>query len=441
MRITTILQRQQGGLQSRSAPVLGRSNVQMQSSSHLLPRRTGDEKRERARSAVLEVPAWLVLMCLRAFLALSVNAAEPAAPTGVSAAISQRAGSATSAKGFPHSLEQRAFRMGFTGFPHDFTLEAVSEARQFLRENGDLIAHHIEGLPWAEALKNLPFSKALLDEWEGKKAATPPRGKVYLAISPGRGDLKVAEKGLPLPAELKGKSYEDQLVQQAFLNYCRRAIEFFKPDYLAIGIEVNEIYQAGADKWRAYTNLHQYIYQELKREHPTLPIFASFTLHGMLNLRGKARDGMLGAFQEIMPCNDFVAVSFYPFIAGGSTNYSEALAWMTANFDRYKKPYAVAETGEAAERLVFPKSGQVIGGTAEKQAAYYQALLALAQARQFKFVVSFIHRDYDALWEKIQGNSPEFFMAWRDCGLVDEKGNQRPAYAIWKRYFGLPLVE
>ena len=38
-------------------------------------------------------------------------------------------------------------------------------------------------------------------------------------MSPGRGDLKLAEKAEPLPRELKGKQYDDPLVKKAYLNY------------------------------------------------------------------------------------------------------------------------------------------------------------------------------------------------------------------------------
>lgn len=131
----------------------------------------------------------------------------------------------------------RTFRMGFTGFVYDFAPEAVNASRQFVRENGDILAHHIEGVPWGQVVNGQTFPKALLDEWEGKKLATPLTGKVYLAISPGRGELKMADKAGSLPTELKGKSYDDPVVMKAYLNYCRRAIEFFKPDYLAIGID------------------------------------------------------------------------------------------------------------------------------------------------------------------------------------------------------------
>ncbi|HVJ82241.1 MAG TPA: hypothetical protein VNC50_14330, partial [Planctomycetia bacterium] len=329
----------------------------------------------------------------------------------------------------------RAFRMGFTGFVHDFTPEAVTSSRKFVRENGDILAHHIEGVPWAESLAGKPFPKAILDEWEGKKSATPRGGKVYLAISPGRGELKVADKAAPLPAELRVKSYDDPLVKKAYLAYCRRAVEFFKPDWLAIGIETNEIRDAGAKTWRAYAALHKHVYTELKKEHPKLPIFASWTLHNMFKKRG----AMLAEWKSLASWNDVTAVSYYPFFMAENDRIA-ALDWMSAEFAPFKKPFAIVETNDAAERLPLPQARVSIEGTPQKQEEYCRALLERAQSRRFAFVVLFVHQDYDALWEKIKAHSPELFMAWRDCGLLDEKGRERPAYRVWKEYFSLPLA-
>jgi hypothetical protein len=328
----------------------------------------------------------------------------------------------------------RPFRMGFTAFPHDFRLEAVEETRKFIRANADLIAHHIEGVPWTESLRGDPYSKELLGEYESKRSMRPPGAKVYLAVSPGRGDLKLPDKGAaPLAPELKGKLYDDPLVKKAYVAYCRWGVDFFRPDYLAIGIETNEILNAGADKWRAYVELHRFVHRELKKDHPKLPIFASFTLHNIAKDSGR----MLDAWAQLMPENDLVAVSYYPFLLGWPPE--KALQWLTEEFDRFGKPYAFVETNEAGDRLVFPKSKIVIDGSPEKQAAYVRTLLALAEQRRFEFVVLFIHRDYDALWEKIKATAPELFMAWRDCGLLDEQGNPRPAYAVWREYFERPL--
>ena len=334
------------------------------------------------------------------------------------------------------AAKARSFRMGFTAFPHDITAEALKQTREFVRTNADLIAHHIEGVPWAEALRGEPFPKELMSDCETKRSMTPPGARVYVAVSPGRGDLKLAEKGTtPLPAELRGKSYDDPLVKKAYLNYCRRTIEFFKPDYLAIGIEVNEIFSAGKEKWRAYADLHRHVYTELKKEHPNLPIFASYTLHNLIKARGE----MLKVCQELMPFNDLVAISFYPFFITEMPD--AAFKWFLESFDSFGKPYTMVETNEAAERLQFPQSKFVVNGTPEKQAAYLRTLLAMADERRFRFVVLFIHQDYDALWETIKANAPELFMAWRDCGLIDERGKSRPAYDVWREYFNRPFGE
>ena len=336
-------------------------------------------------------------------------------------------------------ITTRCFRMGFTGFPSDITLEAVLEARRFSRQNADILAHHIEGVPWVESLHDKPFSEEMMNNWKGKLQATPQGGKVYLAISPGRGELKVADKALPLPDELKGKSYNHPLVKKAFLNYTRRAIEFFKPDYLSIGIEVNEIYQKSPKIWKDYVDLYRYIYDVIEKEQPHLPIFASFSLHNLLTASQNDQTKNLAAFDEIMDKCDLVAVSFYPFIAGGTTDLEKAFRWLSDHFDKYEKPYAIVETGEAADKLKFPTTGQIIDGTPQKQANYYKVLLDVAQKKDFEFVISFLHKDYDAMWEKIKTFSPEVFMAWRDCGLLDEDAKPRPAYKIWKEYFDIPL--
>jgi hypothetical protein len=297
-----------------------------------------------------------------------------------------------------------------------------------------LIAHHIEGVPWAEALHNEPFPKELMSDRETKRSMTPPGAKVYLAISPGRGDLKLAEKGTtPLPTELRGKGYDDAQVKQAYLNYCRRSIDYFKPDYLCIGIEVNEIFSAGQEKWKAYSELHRHVYRELKKERPNLPIFASYTLHNLIKQKGE----MLKVCQELMPFNDCVAISFYPFFIGETPG--AAFQWLLESFDSFGKPYAIVETNDTAERTEFPKSKMVLNGSPEKQTAYVRALLELAERRRFRFVVLFIHRDYDRLWETIKGTAPEFFIAWRDCGLVDEAGRARPSYGVWREFLRRPF--
>ena len=341
-----------------------------------------------------------------------------------------------------HAEDTRAFRMGFTPFPYDITAEAVADTREFLRENADIIAFHMESVPWTEALAGEPFRDGLMADWEYKRGIMPPEAKTYVAVSPGRdglGNYWGDEENQPVPTEFVGRPFDDSDVKTAFTSYCRRVVEYFQPDYLAIGIEVNEILPKGPEKWEAYLALHRHVYAALKEERPELPVFASFTLHNMLDWQGVPNDSMIAAFDELMPTNDMVAVSFYPFVGGLSPRVDESFAWMTGHYDAFGKPFVVTETGEAAEELVFPSTGQAIANTPEMQRAYYERVFALAQERSFPFVISFLYRDYDALWEKIKDTSPEFFMAWRDCGLLDEAGVDRPARDVWRSHFDRPL--
>src|SRR5215208_7550105 len=80
--------------------------------------------------------------------------------------------------------DSRPFLMGFTGFPPDFTPQAVLAMRKFVKENGDLLAHHIEGVPWTESLSNKPFPAAFMKEWRTRSWPRRPMEKSIWRFPP-----------------------------------------------------------------------------------------------------------------------------------------------------------------------------------------------------------------------------------------------------------------
>jgi hypothetical protein len=338
--------------------------------------------------------------------------------------------------------------MGFTPWPSDFTDQAVKDMYSFLDRNSDIVAEHIEGVPWTEALEDRPFSESLMRDWQTRKRSIPEHSKVYLAISPlngtrsGLADYRGVSEHMPLPSAFERKSFGDEIVRKAYLNYCRRAVDFYKPDFLAVGIESNELFRNGPSQWAAYVEMHRYIYKELKREHPNLPIFVSLSLHTLYAYSREHGPEDMDAIRPLMNCNDVVAISFYPFFKHLSGDLDETLAWLVRNFDSFQKPYAVAETGESAAPISFENEGKriVLEGSPAAQLSYYRKLLAFADSKRFRFVISFEYKDYDALWNRIKQSSPGWFGAWRACGLLDAKDRARPAYSVWVAYFKRPLV-
>ena len=340
---------------------------------------------------------------------------------------------------------KRAFRMGLTPFPHDMTREALVETKRFLSSNADVVSVHLEGVPWLEAHEDKPFHPKLMEDWQRHKDATAPKGKVYLSLSPlnnGRSSIagyRAAEENLPLPKPFIGRTLDDPIVVNSYLEYCRRAIRHFRPDYMTVGIEVNELYHNNHSMWRAYTYLHRQVYTALKREHPDLPICVTFTLHNMLNPDWKDRKQMLSATKELMEYSDLVAVSFYPFMAMLSDRMDDCLSWLETEFDEFEKPYVFSESGEPAEPVVLKSLGFTIPASPESQQIVLDKLLSFAQRREAEFLIWFLPRDYDGLWERIGAEAPEFFGVWRDCGLLDGEGNERPACRLWRAHFELPL--
>ncbi len=56
------------------------------------------------------------------------------------------------------SVLTRTFRMGFIPFPPDTTPQAAEEVAQFIRGNADIVAQHMESVPWTEALNGATVS-------------------------------------------------------------------------------------------------------------------------------------------------------------------------------------------------------------------------------------------------------------------------------------------
>jgi hypothetical protein len=132
-------------------------------------------------------------------------------------------------------------------------------------------------------------------------------------------------------------------------------------------------------------------------------------------------------------------VSFYPFMAMLRDRMNECLSWLETEFDEFEKPYVFSESGEPAEPVVLKSLGFTIPASPEAQQIVLDKLLSFAQRREAEFLIWFLPRDYDGLWEKIRAEAPEFFGVWRDCGLLDGEGNERPAYRLWRAHFELPL--
>ena len=351
--------------------------------------------------------------------------------------------------------ERRPFRLGFTAFPHEASIEGVDEAFRIIRENADLITlHHDDGLPWVEALASdgngiESYPEAWRADWEGKKGQLPPAHELLVTITPiaisrdqlapyndGTGGQPLSTIGAPW--EEADFSHPD--VVDAYIRHAMNTVAFFRPDYLLIGIEVNLLQKEAPELWPSYVVLQQQAYSALKERWPSLPVLLSFSALEMLDgLTDADASVQRQGLRQVEAYTDFFGISIYPYLSALLTdpipdNLFARLAELSA------LPYSVTETGYYSEFREFDfgnSSTLTTAGSPAKQQDWIERLLGEAERRQYRFVVNFVGRDYDTLCQQIA--CAEADRIWEASGLVDENGMDKPAMTVWRDYLARPL--
>jgi hypothetical protein len=338
--------------------------------------------------------------------------------------------------------------MGFTPFPYEITLDAVQDVYATIGRDADLIAHHFDnGVPWPEAFSDEPFSDHLMGDWELRRGLTPDDMPVYLALTPvnfwrtGLALYHGEGEDLPLPAPWDSYTLDHPDVKAAYLSYVLRAIEYFQPTYLAIGIEVTLLLTNAPDQWAAYLDLHRHTYAGVKAVYPDLPVMASVAAGALLEgYTDDPTEAHLAGLEELLPYSDYFALSLYPYMTAYTTTQIPADL-----FDRLAalsdKPIAIAETGYPAQTFVVNIGGTEVSFDTDpdKQNAYIRLLLDSAVEYEFEFVINFVLRDYDAVLAVITDPAIlDIAVVWQYIGLYDDDGTERAALETWRELLALP---
>lgn len=337
-------------------------------------------------------------------------------------------------------VKQHQTALGFTPWPADLNETGVNRTYAFVAQHSNLIAHHFDGgVPWDAALSDTRYPANLMENWNFRKSKTPPDFKVFLALTPldfGRTGIALDwnEEGenQSLSKRWRSKSINHENVKAAYLSYVRRAVEFFEPDYLAIGIEANLIISKSPDLWSEYLALNAHVYRGIKQRHPNLPVFATIQYEHLRGIESEAKRNrglQIPAVTELMENSDFLALSTYRF---GQYHPNPMGPSYFEIAERFGKPIAIAESGAMSSPVnIF---GTQLAASEVDQTQFVSGLLAHAVQKNFSFVVNWVAIDFDPMIKKLPKPMNEVAKAWVHSGLQTASGKNKPAFEVWKRY-------
>lgn len=323
--------------------------------------------------------------------------------------------------------------MGFTTWSFGPNLEDVNDTYDFINNHADIYAEHVDNLiPWNAWINDTSLPAAFTNEITGRANRKIPGKQLLLSVSlfnSNRDELASDFDGT-FPSYT---TLADQDIKNAYFKHINYLVGEFTPEYLVIAIEVNELRLRSPEKWEGYTNLILDVRTRIKQLHPELKIAASVSLHNLFEPEVADPTAYIAEITNHINEMDFVAISYYPFLKNQGTivQFQEALDFLHSNVT---PPIAFVETSHLAESLHIPNLNVSIDGNENEQRDYLQTLIDNAQTQNYEFIIWWAHRDYDALWETFPEEVKDLGQIWRDTGLLDEHGTQRPAFTVWANH-------
>lgn len=330
--------------------------------------------------------------------------------------------------------ESRNFKMGFTTWSYGPKEEDVATTYKFVETNADIYAEQIDNkIPWKAWINNTELPAAFTNEMQRKVTKRINDKQLLLSVSL----LNLERNELAKDFDNTIPSYtglDDSKIEDAYFKHIQYLVNLFNPEYLVIAIEVNELRLRTKNKWEGYKSLIKKVTSRIKEIYPTLKISESISLHNLYKPEGLNPEEYINEIVTHMNTMDFVSISFYPFLKNlhSKTEIQEALDFL---YSKTEKPIAFVETGHIAEDLSVENYDLFLKGDECGQNKYLELLLTNAQKKDYKFIIWWTHRDYDALWKTFPDDVMDLGKLWKDTGLLNESGKERMSFKTWTTVF------
>lgn len=326
------------------------------------------------------------------------------------------------------SASSRSFMMGFSTIPRELNADAYADTFKLAAQHGEMVLIQ-RTPPWADFLPGAAVSDDTARTTASEKQAIADR-KLHLFFAIDPTDSATARDRLAdLPPPLATHRFGDDDVRAAFLSYARYVALNYKPDYVALGVDMNEYYETNKDDFENFRSLYQSAYDAVKAISPETKITTTLQYEDLQGILHETTPHFpeWQLVKSLEPMLDFVAISTYPSLSFPDArsvpdNYYSQLRAFTS------KPIAFAQVGYSSAPQNAPA-----GSGEDDQANFVRRLLADARTLDTPFVIWF------AGWDPMfaQDSAQSMF---RHIGLLRDDASEKPAWQYWAEMASRPYA-
>lgn len=325
--------------------------------------------------------------------------------------------------------EPRRLQLGLSTLPPERTSSASAGAFATAAQYADVVLIQ-RTPPWEDFLPGGSPSKSTTDTTRGEIALLKQYSglKLFYAIDPTDGAVQRSRLA-NLPASIDPQAgFEDQRVRDAFVAYATYVAKNYKPDYLALGVEVNMIFERAPRQFEAFESLYAEAYRNVKESSPGTKVFPTFQLEDIEGTFGDIHPPQWELIDRFRGQMDALAISTYPFLTDLRTANDIRPDYYSQVKSRFDGEILIAETAFPSA----PVEGREVVGTEQDQQAYLSRILTDAEANGFSMVVWFAALD------------PAFASTgtasvFKDIGLRRSDGANKLAWTTWEEWSRRPF--
>ena len=333
-----------------------------------------------------------------------------------------------SAPAGPHGGATRPYLMGYSSLPRELNADAYADAIDFAGDHGDVVLIQ-RMLPWSEFVPGGGVSDETASNSASEiRAVRDNKLKLFFAIDVTDGATG-RDRLAGLPVALQGKRFDDPDVRAAFVSYAEYVALNYKPDYLALGVEMNLYYEKNKQDFDNFRSLYAEAYDAVKKQSPNTQVTVTLQYEDLQGLLPR-EDPHFPSWQLTRAFNpklDVMAISSYP-----SFRYPSAAAIPANYYTQLRaftdKPIVIAEMGFSSQ----PGQQGLNSGSEEQQAAFVKRALADAQKMPVALVVWF------AIWDPGWARDTAF-AAFQSIGLWTNDEREKPAWSPWAEAAARPF--